>query len=84
MEPQMNKIVVEHYPVSRLPEDLREGLELAESVTVTIEQDDQPRGPTHAEFMAQLEALAKDTTHPKISAEEATRRVRELRDEWDD
>ena len=80
----MNKIVVEHYPVSRLPDDLRDGLESGGSVTVTIESDSRSKGPTHAEFMAQLDALSNDTTHPKITAEDATRRVRELRDEWDD
>ena len=33
----MNKLVREHYPVSNLPEDLREGLDGKGEVTVTIE-----------------------------------------------
>jgi hypothetical protein len=41
----MNKIVREHYPVSKLPEDLREGLDLAATVivTVTAEASHEPR-----------------------------------------
>ncbi len=34
----MNKIVREYYPVSRLPEDLREGLISDAQVIVTVEQ----------------------------------------------
>ena len=33
----MNRLVREHYPVSKLPEDLREGLDGRENVTVTLE-----------------------------------------------
>jgi hypothetical protein len=36
---QDEKIVVEHYPVDRLPEDLRRGLAVGELVKVTIEAD---------------------------------------------
>lgn len=80
----MNKIVVKDYPVSRLPEDLREGLDAGDSVTVTIEPDDRPRGPTVEELVAQLEALRQNPKWPTTTAEEAVRRIRELRDEWDD
>lgn len=37
----MNKIVREHYPASRLPEDLREGIDPAREVTVTVSVDEQ-------------------------------------------
>jgi hypothetical protein len=33
------KIVVEHYPVERLPEELRRGLTTGETVRVTIEPE---------------------------------------------
>ncbi len=33
----MNRIVKEHYPASKLPEDLREGLAPGAEVTVTVE-----------------------------------------------
>lgn len=32
----MNRIIKEHYPVSKLPEELREGLDPSEMVTVTV------------------------------------------------
>ncbi len=84
----MNKIVIEHYPVSRLPEDLRAGLETAGSVRVTVESeaaaDKRPRGPSIAELAAQLKALSEDPTRVITTPEEAVRRIRELRDEWDD
>jgi hypothetical protein len=35
----MNKIVIEHYPASKLPEDLREGMGATATVTVTVEQE---------------------------------------------
>ncbi len=49
----MNRIVKENYPVSKLPEDLREGVEAA-VVTVTIDEDDRPpeNRPTIAEIFA--------------------------------
>jgi hypothetical protein len=42
----MTRIVREHYPVSKLPEDLREGLDpdAKALVTVTAEASDAPRG----------------------------------------
>jgi hypothetical protein len=35
----MNRIVREHYPVEKLPEDLREGIPAGEQVTVTVEAE---------------------------------------------
>ncbi len=32
----MNKIIRENYPASKLPEDLREGLDPSTTVTVTV------------------------------------------------
>ena len=36
----MNRIVKEHYPASRLPEDLREGVDPTAIVTVTIVEEE--------------------------------------------
>jgi hypothetical protein len=36
---EIKKIVVEHYPVEKLPEDLRAGLEAGQSARVTVEPD---------------------------------------------
>ena len=41
----MNKIVREHYPVDKLPEDLRELLDPSKPVTLVIEQDDEAARP---------------------------------------
>ena len=40
----MNRLVREHYPVSKLPEDLREGFEGRGEVTITIETDPENQG----------------------------------------
>lgn len=79
----MNKIVVRDYPVSRLPEELRQGLEADSPVEVTLVQGTQLRGPTVEELVAQLETLRNNPKWPTTTAEEAARRIRELRDEWD-
>ncbi len=75
----MNKIVREHYPVEKLPEDLREGIEgRYVRVTLVPEEDTPARKPlTYAEIRACVKP--RGTT-----AEEAVSRIRELRDEWDD
>lgn len=84
----MNKIVREHYPVERLPEDLRLLVGAAQSVKIEITEDtDMPRAPlTRDQAVAlmresQREHAARGTS---VSSEQAVRRIRELRDEWDD
>jgi hypothetical protein len=74
----MNKIVRENYPASKLPEDLREGLDPSTTVTVTIVQDMQPREPM---TLDEIFALRRP---PYRSAEEIVASIRQLRDEWDD
>ena len=39
----MNKIVRENYPALRLPKDLRNGLDPASTVTVTVIQEELPK-----------------------------------------
>ena len=80
----MNKIVREHYPVDKLPEDLRQGLPHVDTVTVSLE--------------AEPEVMALKLPHARIahfsqwkelrrsqfaSTEEIVSHVRALRDEWD-
>jgi hypothetical protein len=84
----MNKIVREHYPVERLPEDLRGGLEGQATVTVTLEQEADQRNRDFAQqkttlFAAIAEARAS-IKGPGVTSDEAVARVRALRDEWDD
>ena len=77
----MNKIVREHYPVERLPEDLRAELGLARTVTVVIEAEEDP-----SRTAARAAAVAELLQHRKTlapSEDDAVARVRQLRDEWD-
>lgn len=73
----MNKIILEHYPASKLPDELREGIALGASVKVTVEEEaNRPLG------REQLLELMRNA--PGTGLEEAVARVRALRDEWED
>lgn len=79
----MNKIVLEHYPASKLPEELREGIAASASVKITVEEEQAARPPmTRDEFLDSLREARRDA--PGVTLEEAVTRIRELRDEWDD
>jgi len=73
----MNKIVREHYPVSKLPEDLREGVDPDATVTVTVEDLKRP------ERVMTLDEIFALRRPPYRSAEEIVSDVRRQRDEWD-
>lgn len=78
----MNKIVRQHYPASRLPEELRPGLASDASVTVTVEEEKTRSRLEPEELLALIrEAQAHSSG---TSMEEAVARIRALRDEWDD
>ena len=72
----MNKIVKEHYPISKLPEDLRAGLDPDAEVTVTVEQAEKP------ERVMSLEEIFAARRTVFNSPEEVVEHVRSLRDEW--
>ena len=75
----MSKIVKEHYPAAKLPEDLREGLDPAQNVTVTIAiEEGAPERPIS---LKELFAMRRP---PYKSLEEITDDLRRQRDEWDD
>lgn len=78
----MNRMVHDHYPVERLPEDLRGPLDLAQTVRVVIEADgvSAAQDPRVAAAVADLRERRK-----KLGpcAGDAVARVRALRDEWD-
>lgn len=80
----MNKVVIEHYPASRLPEDLKAAVGGAGSVTITVERE-LTRPLRGEELVAQLRA-EKLGKRPEdgVSSEEAVGRIRVLRDEWED
>lgn len=75
----MNKIVKEHYPASKLPEDLREGLDPDQRVTVTIATED-----AKVEKPLSLKELFAMRRPPYRSLEEIVDDLRRQRDEWDD
>jgi hypothetical protein len=74
----MNKIVREHYPVSKLPKDLRPTGDLNASVTVTIEEEKRP------EKVMTLEEIFSLSGFRRRSAAEIDAEIRQMRDEWDD
>lgn len=78
----MNKIVLEHYPVSKLPEELREGLPADASVKITVEEE-QARQPLTADEMHQHWVEVRKNLKHEVTVEDAVARIRELRDEWD-
>lgn len=75
----MNRIVKEHYPVSKLPEELREGLDPRQMVTVTVLVEETP--PEKVPTLEELFALRRP---PFRSGQEIDDELRRQRDEWDD
>ena len=83
----MNKIVRTHYPVDKLPEDLRRLVPGVSAVTVEIVPENRgPKPLSRDEAVAMMRQMQKENAEKgtAISMEEAVARVRALRDEWDD
>ena len=74
----MNKIVRENYPASKLPDDLRDGMDPAATVTVTVTQDSRP---DHVLSLDEIFAMRRP---PYRSKEDIDGDIRRQRDEWDD
>lgn len=74
----MNKIMLEHYPASKLPDDLRAGMPADATVRVTVEEEARPSREELLSLLANARRNAKG-----VALEEAVLRIRELRDEWD-
>ena len=75
----MNQIVRENYPASKLPEDLRAGVDPSSTVTVTIVEEE--KRPEKVMTLEEIFALRRP---PFRSAEEIDEDLRRQRDEWDD
>jgi hypothetical protein len=75
----MNKIVKEHYPAAKLPEDLREGLDLEKTVKVTVTVEDEM-----LETALSLDEIFALRRPPFRSLEEINDELRRQRDEWDE
>jgi hypothetical protein len=74
----MNKITREHYPASKLPEDLRPSGDPNASVTVTIEEEKSPAKVMTLEEIFSIEGFRRRTA-TEIDAD-----LKKLREEWDD
>ena len=75
----MNRIVRENYPASKLPGDLRAGLDPEAAVTVTIVEE--TKSPKTAMSLEEIWALRAP---PFRTAQEIDEDLRRARDEWDD
>jgi hypothetical protein len=74
----MNRIVREHYPASKLPEDLRDGVDPSATVTVTVVEEERTQSvPT-------LDEIFASRRPPYRSTEDIDTELRQRRDEWDD
>ncbi len=74
----MNRIVREHYPVSKLPAELRPSEDPDASVTITIEIEEK-----RPEKVMTLEEIFSLTGFRRRSAKEIDAEIRKQRDEWD-
>jgi hypothetical protein len=74
----MNKIVLDRYPVERLPDDMQVGVRHAEAVKVTLE-------PLKSALSAQqwLEDIERRRAALTPTTDDLDARLRHLRDEWD-
>jgi hypothetical protein len=74
----MNKIVREHYPASKLPEDLRPSGDPDARVTVIVETEEKP------ERVMTLDEIFSQRGFVRRTKEEIDADIRRQRDEWDD
>jgi hypothetical protein len=77
----VTKVVREHYPVERLPDDLKQEFGLARTVKLVIEAE-EGFSLQHAREAA-IADLREHRKTLKSSEDDAVLRVRRLRDEWD-
>lgn len=75
----MNRIVKEHYPASKLPVELREGIDPSGQVTVTVVVEEKP--PEHVMTLEEIIAARRP---PYLTAAEIDEEIRRQRDEWND
>jgi hypothetical protein len=75
----MNRIIRENYPASKLPEDLRDGMDPSSTFTVTIVQEEK-----RSEEVMSLEEMFSLKGFRRRSATEIDADLRGQRDEWDD
>lgn len=72
----MNRIVKQHYPAARLPEELRVGINPDDKVTITVESEPRPQNVMSLEEMF---AMRRDVY---ASQSDVNAHIEEMRDEW--
>ena len=75
----MNRIVRQHYPVEKLPPELREGLDASAQVTIIVEAEPDP----DEESPISLEQIFAMREPPFLTKEEIDRDLKKQRDEWE-
>jgi hypothetical protein len=75
----MNRIVLENYPASKLPDDLRAGVDPSSIVTVTIVEQEK-----RLEKVMSPEEIWALRAPPFRTAREIDDDLRRDRDQWDD
>ena len=82
----MNRIVREHYPIDKLPEELREMLDPSLPVTLVLEQLAAVRDvsePDQVSDKMPLTQILEDMQSRRVFSDDPVNRVRALRAEWD-
>lgn len=79
----MNKIIREHYPVSRLPEDLRHTFPKDATVRIIVESEERAPRKSFAQIRKEIDNAKQAGAYSSTSAAEARNQIRALRDEWD-
>jgi hypothetical protein len=74
----MNKIIRQHYPAAKLPNDLREGIDPRGSVTVTIVTEEAP--PRRVMTLEEIFAARRP---PYRTAADIDAEIRRSRGEWE-
>jgi len=75
----MNRIVRQHYPVEKLPPELREGLDASAQVTIIVEAEPDPDEASPIS----LEQIFAMREPPFLTKEEIDRDLKKRRDEWE-
>lgn len=77
----MNRIVKDHYPAERLPDDLRDNIPVGADIRITIEVLRAPL--SREQMLSALDTFRAEVLKTGAHSTDAVARVRELRDEWD-
>jgi hypothetical protein len=75
----MNRIVLHHFPASKLPDEMRGNVDPSSTVTVTVEEEEK-----RPEKIMSLEEIFSLKGFRRRSAAEIDEELRRQRDEWDD